>query len=270
MSDMVDTNDISQNLLKLGLDEKETRVYICLLDEPSMTILQVAHVINLPRTTVYRVVESLIKKRFAQWVIKENSKEIKATNVKNIENIVDEYKEQYQKALDAFGFLKKMGLNLMKKAPKTQVRYYQGAEGFKQMLWNTLHTQTGVVGYSQFGRIKIVGEIFYSKWVKEFRRKKLSDRAITSEIGLEYVKKHIFNPGDKHQLDESGVRFLPKSKFHVSGDHSIYDNIYAACYWKDDEVVGVEIENPEFVELHQSIFKILWDIAEPIEKYLKD
>ncbi|MDQ6985600.1 MAG: hypothetical protein Q9M91_02220 [Candidatus Dojkabacteria bacterium] len=150
--------------------------------------------------------------------------------------------------------------------PKTQVRNYFGVEGIKQIIWNCLKAKTEVIGYSQFGRVSVVGEKFYSKYVEEFKLRKIVDRSITNELGLEHVRTFV-KPGE-HQQNLDNVRMIPKDKYYVSGDTSIYNNIYAVCWWDKGEIVGIELENPKLVKLQKSIFEMMWSLAEPISKYI--
>jgi hypothetical protein len=61
---------------------------------------------------------------------------------------------------------------------------------------------------------------------------------------------------------------MSPEKLYVSGDTTIYNNTFAVAYWKQGEVVGVEIKNAELVKTQKSIFEQLWSLAEPLERYM--
>lgn len=260
---MVDTQDIKQNLIVLGLDDSEARVYIELLNHESLTVLEIASQLNIPRTTVYRICEKLNKKQFAEWIIKENSTKIKAVKPSDLNQLIESKKDEVANAEHALKSLEKMISTPLLSLPSTQVRYYQGKEGLRQMMWNCLKAQDEIVGWSVYGRASIIGEAFMDSYVNEFKRRKLRDRSIMNEIGLEYnrVPENLIN----HQQTFEDMRFIPESKFYIAGDTSIYNNVFAYCVWNHGEVVGVEIENPEIVKTQRSIFNILWEIAQPVE-----
>jgi len=69
--------------------------------------------------------------------------------------------------------------------------------------------------------------------------------------------------GDIHELRKKyqHTRVISKDKLYISGDITIYNNVFAVAYWKHGEVVGVEIENAELVKTQRSIFELLWEIA---------
>lgn len=264
---MVDVKDIKQNLIILGLEDSEARIYIELLNHESLTVLEIASLLNIPRTTVYRICEKLGKKQFAEWIIKENSTRIKAVKPTDLKQLIESKREEVISAETALKSLESMISTPLKNLPGTQVRYYQGKEGLRQMMWNCLKAKDEIVGWSVYGRASIIGESFMDSYVNEFKRRKLGDRAIMNEKGLEYNKipENLVN----HQQTFEDMRFIPESKFYIAGDTSIYNNVFAYCVWNHGEVIGVEIENPEIVKTQRSIFNILWEIAEPVENILK-
>ena len=53
---------LKNNLLQLGLTEEESIIYIDSIETQATTVLEYAQNTGIPRTTVYLLVESLIKK----------------------------------------------------------------------------------------------------------------------------------------------------------------------------------------------------------------
>lgn len=262
---MVDKVDVFENLEKLGLNLAEMEIYYQLLYVEKLSVYELSKRVGMPRTTVYRICESLIKKGFVVSVTSSNGKEVKAVSLENLDFLVEEQKAKVEKIDNSIKALIDISKNLTKHVPKTEIRYYQGREGMRQLIWNTLRADKEIVGYSEFGRVAVVGEDFYDNYVKEFKLRKLKDRAITNEAGLGYVKEFV-SP-DKHQLSMENIRFLSNDVYYISGDHSIYNNIYSISYWKQGEIVGIEIENPELVKMHRSVFELMWGIASRISNF---
>lgn len=260
--------DIAQNLTNLGLSNKEVEVYMALLNSKAMTILEISEVTNIPRSTVYHLAERLVDKKFARWILEHKSTSLEALRPDDLTPIVNEKKDAFETASESLSELQKMVKSLTVNVPKTQVRYYQGREGIKQILWNTLKAEKEVVGYSEFGRISVTERKFYNEYVREFRNRGLTDRVVCNELGFDYIRKHVIDAPIKHQLEETSIKVIPQKIFYVSGDHSLYNNTYSICYWKKGEIVGVEIENEELVKMHKSIFEILWKTADPLSKHL--
>lgn len=266
MADTRDVKDIKQSLRNLGLDELEIKVYLASLTEDSRSILALSRETKIPRTSVYRAADDLVNKNFAHWVIKDKSKHLRAVKPDSLGFLLEDKREQLESTKNSLYSLQMMASQITKNVPQTQVRYYKGKEGMKQLIWNTLDAEEEIIGYSQFGRKVVVGDKFYDSYVAEFKKRDIRDRAIGNENALKYVRGYVLT--EKHQQTTDDVRIVPTTKFYVSGDNSMYNNIYAVSYWDKGEIVGIEIENAELVKLHTSIFELMWEIAKPVNEYL--
>lgn len=263
---MVDKSDILSNLLKLGLDQEESIVYLELTGHQSISILELSKHCGIPRSTIYRICESLVDKRFAEWVVPKRGAKIRAVFPKQLSFLIKDKQEEAKEIHHALHDLSKIISGPLPSVSATQVRYYEGISGLKQVIWNSLQSKGEIIGYSTYGRREIVTDKWYAKYVREFRLRKLRDRVITNEQAMDYLRK--FMDPVNHQQEIKDVRLLPQAKFYISGDVSIYNNVYSVSYWKQGEIVGVEIENPEMVKTQKSIFELLWGQAEGLEKYL--
>jgi hypothetical protein len=134
-----------------------------------------------------------------------------------------------------------------------------------QMMWNTLSAKEEIIRYPEFGRIKIVGENFFHSWTEMIIEKNITERAIINlkkDTLNHFLYSHEYDKRSKYQQ----TNVLPESTLNISGDTTIYNSTFALCYWKQGEVVGVEIENSELVKMQKSIFETLWKISEPFNK----
>lgn len=264
---MVDFKDIKQNLINLGLSSDEANVYVHLLNLKSDSVYKISQAVHEPRTNVYRICQSLVDKNFCEWVVVDKSKQIKALHPKQLDFLKIQKESELEVISQSLNNLEKM-INIdVLGAAKTEVRYYQGAEGMKQMMWNSLKAKDITFGYSQFGRVDIVGRKFIDKWTDEFRLRGLKDFVITNEKYLDYIVKNIMPEDTKHQLTTENIRVITSDLFYVSGDTTIYNNTYAACYWDRGEIVGVEIENSEIVKMQKSIFDLLWKLGKGVGEF---
>ncbi|MCA9378916.1 helix-turn-helix domain-containing protein [Candidatus Dojkabacteria bacterium] len=263
---MVDKSDILTNLQKIGLDPEESTVYLELTNHQAISILELSKHCGIPRSTVYRVCENLVNRRYAEWVVPKRGAKVKAIFPKQLSFLVKDRQEEAKEVHHALHDLSRMINGPLQNVSATQVRYYEGIAGLKQTIWNSLQAKGEIIGYSTYGRREIVTDKWYAKYVREFRLRKLRDRVITNEQAVGYLRK--FMDPLNHQQEIKDVRLLPQSKFYISGDVSIYNNVYSVSYWKQGEIVGVEIENPEMVKTQKSIFELLWEQAESLENYL--
>jgi len=256
--------DLTKELSIFGLNEVETKIYLHLLNNPPQTMLDLSRQLAIPRTSIYDNSQRLIEKGLIEKVVTFKSQKIKAYPIEMLKLIIDRKKNELEQLEASFSTIEKNIAQTTGMVGATEVRYYQGKEGMQQMMWNSLKADKDVVGYSIFGRVEIVGMKFEKRYAEEFRNKGLTDRVITNptkEI-MATLKKYIVPKW--HHISDVNIRTLPVSKLYVAGDTAIYNDTFAVLYWKKGEIVGVEIDNAEFVRTQKSIFELLWSIAEPL------
>lgn len=264
-SNMVDNLDIKQSLLNLGLDDMESTVYMELVNSTGLTLLELTRRLDIPRTTLYRLCQGLCDKRFAEWVILENTRKVKAIRPERLDFLVAEQKGKLENTETSLKSLQDMLKQSAPNLPGTEVRYYQGKEGIQQIMWNALQAQDETLGYSVFGRIEVVGKAFTEKYNHEFYKRNLVDRVLINKKLIPRVAEFV-HKGSLHGEDYDDIRVIDDDKFYIAGDTIIYNNVLAMSFWEHGEVVGVEIENPELAKIQKGIFEILWGIGMPVQE----
>lgn len=258
---MADTLDITGQLQILGLSDQEAQLYLTLLPQGTTPILRLTQDLNLPRTTVYRLCQNLVDRGFLAWVVTRQGKKIQAVPPEKLTQIVKRQQAKLEATQSALKSLTAYQHSLHAQLPQTQVRYYHGKAGMKQVIWNTLQAKRGIIGYSGFARNEIVGQAFETDYAAERNPKKITDIVIINQV----------SPGLQLCLDQypETVKFtrlylLNQPDFQITGDTYIYNDIYAVNFWNESEIVGVEIQNSELVALQTAIFSQLLKLAKPL------
>jgi sugar-specific transcriptional regulator TrmB len=263
---MNNLNDAISKLASFGLGEFESRIYLYILGKEPMTVVQIALGTTLARTTIYDNIQKLITKGLVEKIIKYKSQQFKAYPLEILDSVIDQEKTKVEKLTESLNFLKTNISNLLSQnSSVTQVRYFHDASGIRQMMWNALSANKENVGYSLLGRKEIVGEKFLQRFLEEFNKRKLVDRVLINpqKESLKYISDGNLSINGKLSSSEK-IRIIPESDLKITGDTTIYNNIFAVMYWKNGEIVGVEIENPELVTMQKSMFEILWKTAIPL------
>jgi sugar-specific transcriptional regulator TrmB len=256
-----------EQLQAFGIGRIEATIYLHLVNKQPKTIVEIAHELDLPRTSIYDNSLKLAEKGLVQKIITHKSQKLQAYPLGILQEFIDKEKSRVDQLQHKMVDLEKR-IALVATAPiNTEVRYYYGKKGIQQMLWNSLKAHKELVGYSQFGRIEVVGETFSTKHAAETIKRGIKDRVITNPKPemLQYLRG---GPLSKQRQVFQTTRVLDMPQLYVSGDTSIYNNIFAVIYWKQGEVVGVEIENAELVKTQRSIFEQMWLLAKPVKEYL--
>ena len=255
-------------LEQFGLSRVEACIYLFLLDKQPKSILEIARDLNLPRTSVYDNSVKLSERGLVQKIIKHKSQKLKAYPLKILQDLIDKERTRIDTMQESLTDLEEQLRQQILPLTNTEVRYYHGRQGFQQLMWNSLEAKGETIGYSEFGRVEIVGEKFAIMHAEEMLKRKIKDRVLTNS-NPEMIKHIRVKPIDKYRNIFQETRVLDETRLYVSGDTTIYNNVFAVCYWKQGEVVGVEIENEELVKTQKSIFEELWKLATPIEEILE-
>lgn len=259
---------VLESLLEFGLSHIEARVYLFLLNKEPQSIVEISRSLHLPRTSIYDNVLKLTERGLVEKHIFYKTQKFSAFPISIMQSLIDKEKFRVESLQKEYTFLENNLMSVLLPSARTQVRYYHGAQGFMQMMWNSLQAEKETIGYSEFGRGEVVGDKFLKQWVDSMKEKKIIDRVITNpntEI-MNYLSQPLQS---SIRSDFQQTQYLDKNKLYISGDTTIYNNVFAVCYWKQGEVVGVEIENEELVKTQKSIFEQMWQLAKPIEEYKK-
>lgn len=266
----MEEQSLTQQLEAFGLNATEAAIYLHLASKQPKTILEIARELDLPRTSVYDNAIKLAEKGLVQKIVTFKSQKLKAYPLSILQSSLDKQKAHLTELQNQLTALEDSLAHTLAVSASTEVRYFYGPQGFKQMMWNTLRGKN-LIGYSQFGRAVVVGKAFTEKHAEEIVSRGIKDRVITNPHFIkDYMQSNIDTEAIKNaRLKFQTTRVIPKEKLYVSGDITIYNNVFAVTYWKQGEVVGVEIENAELVKTQHSIFELVWEIAEPAADYLK-
>lgn len=251
-----------EQLANFGLNKLEAKIYLFLVGKAPLSVLGIAKGTGLPRTSVYDNLQKLLEQGLVTKSIKYKSQVFGAYPIEILETLVDRERsrlETLEKSLKELKTIASARPSLL----STDVRYYHGEQGFRQMMWNALMAKKELIGYSEMGRVAVVGRKFIQRWDKEMQARGLIDRVIINPkkdtlTHLQREKKEAMT--SPHER----IRVIEERTLDISGDTTIYNDVFAVCFWKEGEVVGVEIENSGLVKTQKSLFEVLWGQAKPV------
>jgi sugar-specific transcriptional regulator TrmB len=258
--------DIPQQLMKLGLSEKQAQLYILLTQHKALRIQEIVSLTTIARSSVYGQLRALQEKGLIERVIGDNFVRVKAYPLDSLRHHLEQQIVELQEQTKGLGDLE----TALSQMPGTQsddtvVRYYKGRAGARQLFWNSLKTSNMVYVMSSFGRSQFVGKKFYMGFVSESYRLGITEKVITNptERALGLIKRDAGTP--LARTDGANVRVLDEAQIHIHGDTLMYDNIYAHIYFDAEEINGFEIESRHFAQTQRAIFETLWTNARPLQ-----
>ncbi|HJX51118.1 hypothetical protein A3K73_04785 [Candidatus Pacearchaeota archaeon RBG_13_36_9] len=235
--------ELNKLLQKLGLEEKEAKVYLALLPLGEATATLIAEKTNLDRTLIYQLANKLIEKGLVSYIIKNNVRYFSAASPKKILENLKEKQKEIEKAMPEM-------LELVStKEEATKVEIYKGKEGLKTMLNDIIRTKRDYLVFGEEGRFQEVLPIDVHQFLMQLVKNKIHEKVLVREDWRGKVIKS----------KNSEFRYLPKKMLSPSTT-VIYGNKVAIIVWTPP-FHAILIENKEVAESYKVYFEALWKIA---------
>lgn len=238
------------NLLqKLGLSQKEAKLYLVSLEAGPATIAKLAHNSGLKRGTIYEFLGEMLEKGLLEVTISGKRRLYSGTPPKKLEKIIDRQKEILNSLLPDLSLLSSNSQE------KPKIRFYEGRSGILSAYYEILNIPNGseVLGFSTFESVyKIFTENSISNYIQRRVAKKIRQKLIMPSD--KFGHNHIDN--NEKELRETIM--IPKEKFPITNEINIYQN-KVAIISLGEEKVGVIIESKQVADTQRAIFNLLWN-----------
>jgi HTH-type transcriptional regulator, sugar sensing transcriptional regulator len=235
----------------LGLSEVEGKVYMALLELGGGYVSSVARKADLPRVNCYHILENLSEKGLVNYISKNRVRYYSAEPPQKIVNIIE----------GRLSYAKKIMPELLSitntLALKPKIKYYEGIEGVKNILEDTLSAKKELLGYSN---LSAASDLF-GDYIKDYARKKMArgikTRIIcpTSTESFEYIRKYYpvsFPP------DLIEILYVNPKEFWFENEITIYNDKVAVISLNKDELIGMIFESPVYARSQRAIFNLAW------------
>jgi HTH-type transcriptional regulator, sugar sensing transcriptional regulator len=246
---------IKQVLDKIGLTNGEIKVYLALLELGDTTTGKIISHSKLSSGKIYEILDRLIEKGLATYIIKEKTKYFQATNPKKILEYHESRKQDLQKQEKE---IKSVLPSIIERYEATREEsetiVYKGVQGLKTVLFDTLDSLNKEDEWLAMGVRANRPEnvtIVWKQWLIERIKRKINSKMIVAN-------KDSYEAWKKTKLTE--FRLLPlisSAPFTVSGDTVLIYN------WEDISVV--KIKNRAIADSFREFYMSLWKTAKVIK-----
>lgn len=245
--------DIAQ-LEKIGLKEKEAKIYITLLKEGPSLANYLAKKTNILRSSIYDYLDILLEKGFISYTIKSGKKYFQAINPNKV---LESFKERRDIEEKIF---KQIVPELLKlenlSEKKTNVQVFEGQEGMKSVMFYILNEQPKeIMIYGSSGVSYKLLPFFMEHWHKNRIKQKISLRIIYNDV-LETKERIEKGPS----LKLAKIKFLPIKNVSLTGT-MIYNDKVLLTIWDMETPLAVSIKNKDIAQTYKDNFEILWKSA---------
>ncbi len=245
---------INQFLEKLGLSDKEAKVYLTLLKLGTNAVSVIANKAELTRTTVYSVLESLDRKRLVNFYEKNKVRYYSAEDPETIRFRLNEKEAELKEQKEMFAEVLPELLQYTSRFENlSKVRYFEGFEGIREIYEDTLREGKDKLAYSS---IPLVQDPRFKKYIAEYLKKRTEAGMKVRAIFPDSTDSRAYQSMDQRFLRES--RLVPADKFPFRSEINIYGNKMALMSLQSDFLHGVIMESEAIVETERSIFELAW------------
>lgn len=234
---------MKEQLIKLGLSEREAEAYIALTAFEEATALQIAKLTKEHRTNIYDSLENLMKKGLISYAIKGGVKYYKISEGDKILEFI------MQREGIARQVAKEIDIKLKNRQDRPSVEVYEGSEGFKSLLLKMLKVGKTLygIGASEEWEKRFPIELIH--YMNEREKRKIYAKLLYTK-GARQIK---------NKMNE--IRFLP-TEFSQPSTIAIFGEYVAVFMWTEP-MLAILTKSRELSNSFRNYFEVLWKIAKP-------
>lgn len=239
--------DISEALAILGLNEKQTAIYLALLQLGKGSAYSIADKSGQKRPTTYVILGELIEKGLAERVPRARKQVYRAVSPDQAFGALEEKLAQAKEKLPE--------LLAMTTGPDTKVSavYFEGLKGIKQVMEYKQDEDRGkeVVGFYATSQ-NVPKELaeYFKEWNAKRQKKHITMRGIVPD----HESLKLFRESDAR----SGrtMKVVPYTEFSSEVAIDISERIVRIQDYKN--LQGIAIENADVAKTMKEIFEMVW------------
>ncbi|MEO8637855.1 MAG: helix-turn-helix domain-containing protein [Candidatus Taylorbacteria bacterium] len=249
-------------LRTFGLSEKETIVYVALLELGKGTVTQISRKAGINRTTGYDILDSLSNKLLVNVSGKEPKQEYAVEPpdaiLRFLKDRLQDTEEQIKKAEELVPQLRRV--EATQNRPK--IKFYEGKEGLKHVYEDTLASEEPIRAYANVDDMHKGLANYFPEYYKRRAEKNIKIRAIVPKTPTGEER------ASHDEEEKREIAFVPADKYYFSPEINIYDNKIMIASWR--EKLGVIIESAEIADAMKKIYELAWAEAKRLDKDLRN
>jgi len=252
---MEDTNE--KILIEAGLSEEQAAIYSALLDKGPMKAGSLSSWTGIKRGLIYKVLDQLenmglISQKGGDGTVAVFAPEHPSRLAEMMERKERSLALAKETVMFSLGTLSSK-FNLL--SGKPNVQFYEGEEGIKKVLWDTLSANEPIYSFADIEAVtKYIPKINeeYSKLREKkniYKKVLLLDTPRARELMSDYY------------TTVTETKFISPKIQEFQTVIQIYDNKISYITLKDNSKIGIIIEDPSVYSTHRKIFDYLWEIT---------
>lgn len=247
--------EIIKQLENIGLTSEEIQVYIRTLELGSATVLQIAQKVDIPRTTVYLLIDSLLAKGLLEQQEIGKKHFFNAASPEYLLKLAEQKKVSIDQTIHSLNSnLHQLQAIYNLKLEKPKIRYYEGIEGIQTIYEETLEQNHIFVHCMTQHAIQLL-EDYLPKYYDRLIRKMIFTQEIVSDSQADKDYQHTYS------TSRNEIVCIPQ-KYVTNTDYLIYGDTVAFITYKSGNPVGVVIEDKEIAHFERVRFLMIWNLVQ--------
>ncbi len=242
--------------MKLGLSEKEAKVYLAALELGGQAAQDIAKKAGVNRATTYVILLSMIKRGLASSFTKGKKTYFAAEPPEQLDHLLRKQEEQiFEQRRDLEKMIPELRALYNRAEAKPKIRFFEGYEGIRTMIEEVTRTAPKGAKLSEFLALDEAVAAFpnYAA-ITSFHllKRKLEARVIYTHA--DGPQKGMNDPVEQRQ-----ARFVPRGQYPFAASILIIpeiDRVVISTYRRG--YAGIILENPELALTLQTIFDFWW------------
>ncbi len=245
---------LKSKLTKFGLSEKESAVYLALLELGTSTVSEVAKKTLLNRSTSYVLLGSLSEQGLVSLSSRKASKYFTAVSPDRLLYMSEERLRQgHELVVLAQTLLPQLRLLNKGAGVKPKVQFFEGEEGIRSIYEDTLKSSEAIRAYASIDDINEILPGYFPEYYRRRSANGIHIRAIFPDTpeAREFIK------NDQEVSRESCL--IPSEGYAFSPEINMYD--HKVVFMLLRERFGLMIESAELSQAMKTVFDLSWEEA---------
>jgi len=249
-------------MTELGFSPEEAVLFCHLYERGTKTALQLSRELKLPRTRVYRILESLLEKGFLNELVEYNSRRFETASLKRFDHLLTQKQTELADLQRTIPFIKDQFNNLPQyTGPESKIVRYRGLTGVEQINWNSTKAHGTLHIFEQAQQLE--------RWLPHSKAERLREEFHANGVKVKQILSVSEIP-DYTQItghvDDTTSRYINPKIMALSSDLIIYDNVVASYSQSNSDIFGVELYDQFISSILKQMFMHFWQKAKRMQK----
>lgn len=246
-------------LVKIGLTPDQALIYESMLKSGALPASRIALNVGIKRGLGYKVIEQLIVLGLVEKVGKAISL-FKVTHPTKLKELAENRAKEFETNQSALhGILGSMVSAYNLGQGKPNIQFYEGEEGIKKVLEDSLYSQEEICSYADITTIQKYAAKTNAWYVEKREKKGIKKRGILLDTPEARAILKSYNQ------TVTNTRLIKIESAPFESVTNIYDGKVAHITLTGDQMIGIIIEDQSLYKMQKALFDFTWSKAEILE-----